>query len=758
MSPTPEGGLQLARFLLEKGDIEQAESIWNKYAGQKMSADDMQNNMRQLLLNGEIEKVVGLIERALKNSPDDWEVLTVCMQMYYRCEKDTEATALANKLMELKLPGDTLSESAKRQRSRQAAGPQSSANTSGRTTSALAIALGLPTATNATATDRMACMSRAMQIVQGLMLERTNTVMMLRQMGYNAPSLVCFRDAKLVALYFCKGVSGNRAVPAGQAAPGTQPQTEDLTALSKETNVDKLWEDAFLAQIAQQSQRTRNVQSLPQLAGGIYIGSTIYTPPTRLPTSASPTSGMTPYLKRLAELDDQQAQLWLIGEALRQLQIKQQFRQNNLAMQINPATGMPIMASGPISIDAKNIDEYLALLQKVQAQATNAQNDSVLLLSIYLADELKSLKRPKESQQLLDSFRQNSRTAPKISQAIALANLDIDLAIDTFLAAVKQAPVSSAASGPVVFTTQGMEAGNFLQEALDRPRAVAGLETESASASINRSNPLRLITELKKLQAERARRMRPSQLSSYTPSNPVRYMVRSNNSNRGNSIAIVPFPAPSALQSSELLIAMYLVQQDQNNLYRGEMEKLLRAEAAQADDDAIQSAVDHLCLSIWLWWNGEKEESLKEMEIVRQTAAVNDLASMLASRMYFETGQLKESLAQLESLKPTTAQLMQERELAILQLASQAGDKALAKQAAERLFAMRLPSANADASGQSNAATRHERNGQQHVATAAKTRRQSNYHTLANDDAVPSGKQKRGRGGNRSTDLASHAF
>ncbi len=83
LSPTPEGGLQLAKFLLEKGDIEQAETIWNKYAGQKMSIEDMQNNMRQLLLSGESDKMLAMIERALKNSPDDWEVLTVCMQMYY---------------------------------------------------------------------------------------------------------------------------------------------------------------------------------------------------------------------------------------------------------------------------------------------------------------------------------------------------------------------------------------------------------------------------------------------------------------------------------------------------------------------------------------------------------------------------------------------------------------------------------------------------------------------------------------------------
>ena len=683
LSPTPEGGLQLAKFLLEKGDIEQAESIWNKYATQKMSADDMQNNMRQLLLSGETDKVIGLIERALKNSPDDWEVLAVCMQMYYRCEKDAEAKALAAKLLEMKVPGDTLSENSQRQRSRQAANPQSTASTPPRTN-----VFGLPASANNTSTDRMSCMSRAMQVVQMLTLERSNPAVAVRQMGFGSQSLVCYRDARFMALYFNQ--SGTQAKP---------EDTEGLpTAVQKESNVDKLWEMAFLSNFRASPGTARGrVPSLAGMATGVIYsslsGTQFITGSTNLSMGSS---NMTPILKRLAELEDQQAQLWLVGEALRELGSMQLSRQPGSSIQINPATGQPMIVNGvapQAKIESKTLDEYLALLNKVRAQPTNASNDQVLLLSIYLAGELKKFGRQEDSQQLLDYFKQNSRATPKMSYATALVRLDLDLAIDTFLLAMKQMPPPTGApmSTVAIFNSpNSMDASNFLTDVLDQSKAVAGLETESASANINRANPLRLITELKKLQAERARRMRPSQLSSYTPSNPVRYMVR--NSARSGSVGIIPFPAPSALQSSELLLAMFLVQQYPNNLYRDELDKLLRAEAAQADDDAMQSAVDHLCLSIWLWWGGEKEEALKEMEVVRQTATVNDLASMLAMRMYYESGRMKEALAQLESLKPTTAQLMQERELAILQLASQTDNKDLAKQAAERLFAMRLPS------------------------------------------------------------------
>ncbi len=105
----------------------------------------------------------------------------------------------------------------------------------------------------------------------------------------------------------------------------------------------------------------------------------------------------------------------------------------------------------------------------------------------------------------------------------------------------------------------------------------------------------------------------------------------------------------------------------------------------------MQSAVDHLSLATWLWWSSSAMRLSRRWKEVRKAPGVNDLVSMLASRMYFELGSYKEALTLLEALKPTTAQLMQERELAILQLASQTGQNDLAKQAAERLFTMRMP-------------------------------------------------------------------
>ncbi len=688
LTPTPEGNLQLAKFLLEKGDIEQAESIWNKYASQKMSADDIQNNLKQLMFSGETDKALAMIDRALKNSPEDWEILTVCMQLLYQSQKDDKSKELAQKILKLSLPLDTLSENAKRQRSRQAASSQATTTTAStaavsRSISLIGTPYTFPMSTNLTSTERMAMMARATQLMQIMIMERENS-MVTRQLSMNAPSIVCYGDARLLALYV-----------QSQTGESGQPKLE----VSTETNLDKLWDAAFISNFSNPGV-TENIQlSQALLRARANFGGSISVPASsgiiRWQTPGNPLEGgsstLSPILKRLAELNDPEAQFALMSEYLREHQSLQSIQMGRRDLGL---------AASDAKLDAKELDTHLALLKKVQALPNSGGDDRVVLFSIYMAKALKAADRTSESDALVQYVKLQTRTAPKVAYALAFVTWDVDLAIDMFLMAMKQQPTSvpnSPVANPMaIYSSQSLEMSTFFGALLDRQQAVAGLQTESAAANVNRINPLRVITELKKLQAERARRMRPSQLSAYSPSTPVRFLsqrpaaAQGMGGSGGASIAVIPFPAASALQSSELLTALYLVNQSSNSLYREELQKLLEAEAKQADQDVMQSAVDHLCLSTWLWWNNRPDEALVELDAVRQTSAASDLVCMLASKMHFDRGNLKESLAQLQALKPTTAQLMQERELAILQLASQTRDDALAKQAAERLFAMRL--------------------------------------------------------------------
>ncbi len=101
--------------------------------------------------------------------------------------------------MKLNLSRDTLSENAKRQRSRQA-------SSAGATTSSFRpmgglLSLPFATAVNAepTATDRLSCLNRASQILQALLIERSNPGTGARMIGISVPALACYGDARLLA-------------------------------------------------------------------------------------------------------------------------------------------------------------------------------------------------------------------------------------------------------------------------------------------------------------------------------------------------------------------------------------------------------------------------------------------------------------------------------------------------------------------------------------------------------------------------------
>ncbi len=674
LSPTPEGGMQLAKFLLEKGDVEQAESVWKEFARQKMSIADLEANMRQLLLNGETDKTLNMIQRTLEVSPDDWESLTLCMQMLVRCKREAQAKQVAERILKLNLPVDTLSEQARQKLVRAASNPQLTTASPTASPTALTANAAPNSVSNAPPdTDRLASALRASQIVFSLAPRppQPMTAALARGQTLSANiSPVCFGDARYLARYFCSDSEQS----------SLQDTAELEKSLKTETNVDKLWDTAFLLYVAGSATNQFNVyRSSPMASVGLPMGMSVAGSYRPVAPALTP---MLPALKRLAELDDELAQLTLVKEILTQRQMIE-----DIWTKVGPTAVIGSGIAQQLTPGSAALDEQLSLLKKIQNKANLAQNGSVVLLAINLATDLQTAGRDEEAQQQLAFAKKHAGASASVGMADAFLRVDVNAAIDIYITALRRMPnANSNTSATLNFFNESLL---FLSQLFDRQRAIAGLETTSAAAEANRTNPLRLITELKKLSAEKARRMRPSQLATYTPENAVRYII--NNGTRGAQLVQIPFPSPSALQSSELLAAMYLVHQDRNNLYRDELDRHLRAEAAQADEDPMQSAIDHLCLSIWLWWRDEHGEALKEMEAVRQTAMANDLVCLLSSRMLYETGRIKEAIAQLQTLKPTTALLLQERDMAILHLALRAEDNELAVQTAERLQAMRLP-------------------------------------------------------------------
>jgi hypothetical protein len=110
------------------------------------------------------------------------------------------------------------------------------------------------------------------------------------------------------------------------------------------------------------------------------------------------------------------------------------------------------------------------------------------------------------------------------------------------------------------------------------------------------------------------------------------------------------------------------------------------AEKAPADERAAR----HLAAGYLHWWNGDKAEALKEL--ARASDAVPgdlDLRLDVAERRE-QQGTLEDALALADSVTPLDHTTMQRREMLALRLAVRTGRVERARQAAERLFGLRL--------------------------------------------------------------------
>ncbi|HZW30043.1 MAG TPA: tetratricopeptide repeat protein, partial [Isosphaeraceae bacterium] len=112
-----------------------------------------------------------------------------------------------------------------------------------------------------------------------------------------------------------------------------------------------------------------------------------------------------------------------------------------------------------------------------------------------------------------------------------------------------------------------------------------------------------------------------------------------------------------------------------------------QAEAAQTPADAIYP---RLALSDVLWWNDDKDEAIAEFtKVAEASRAESDLRLDLAELLE-QQGQRADALALAESVQPQDNTTMKRREELALRLAVASGDLERARQAAERLFGLRL--------------------------------------------------------------------
>ncbi len=120
--------------------------------------------------------------------------------------------------------------------------------------------------------------------------------------------------------------------------------------------------------------------------------------------------------------------------------------------------------------------------------------------------------------------------------------------------------------------------------------AIASFAAQFTQAK-NMDQVKRLLTGLKQVQAEHARSLTAAQLLSFNSNQRISFVVQ--NGSRHHVIEMA-FPPPSALLSSDLMIALYYCQLHFTTQQAAEIEQLLVSDVNSQASEPSQKAVDLL--------------------------------------------------------------------------------------------------------------------------------------------------------------------
>ncbi|MAT16420.1 MAG: hypothetical protein CMJ46_14250 [Planctomyces sp.] len=167
----------------------------------------------------------------------------------------------------------------------------------------------------------------------------------------------------------------------------------------------------------------------------------------------------------------------------------------------------------------------------------------------------------------------------------------------------------------------------------------------------------------------------------------IQVMVQINNMTHQE----IRYPMPTSLLNTEAIQTFY-------NFYfharsNPERQAIFQAkiEERAADAPEEQQAFYHMLASAFHWWNNQPEAAAVELaaSIESQSEASFEMRQQLI-KLYASQNQYEAALEELDRIEPDNLRELQSRESAALEFAMQVGREQRAREAAERLFTMRL--------------------------------------------------------------------
>ncbi|WP_164103463.1 DUF1583 domain-containing protein [Candidatus Laterigemmans baculatus] len=238
--------------------------------------------------------------------------------------------------------------------------------------------------------------------------------------------------------------------------------------------------------------------------------------------------------------------------------------------------------------------------------------------------------------------------------------------------------------------TGSAEDPRFLHTALNL-FAQQGLEKEEYQPLVNED--LELLIDTVTTMYEN---LRPSQRAATSAGSGNVHVQAIVGNKLDNRYTALDFPPATPVWNEEMLRTLHLLWSvSKAGGLEEEFIGRLRQEAddgAGQEESATRRLVRLAAAAFVRHWSGAPEESAELLaEALEADPSCNALRVVLARQRY-AAGDKLGALKIVEAIQPLNSQLVQERELAMLQLASQLGDRARAQQAARRLYAMRLDS------------------------------------------------------------------
>lgn len=333
-------------------------------------------------------------------------------------------------------------------------------------------------------------------------------------------------------------------------------------------------------------------------------------------------------------------------------------------------------------LPAEELDHMMASLSAIRTRRPDLLQSSVISA---VSTELKRAKRTEELErfyhEIVDQAEQSSQITAVISLAGQRGDLDAVVRLIDKLERLRSSSSTNYITG--AFVSGGIYFPGTGQSISQAMSVAAGQKAHA--------NALRLVDHVLDLNRKRyeqptaasRRRTRNTYPSGYAPS----YQIWLGRNARYVRFA---FPSPNAYLETDgittLRTAYELFKRD--DLLSDLLSHFRKqAEAAPTEGDAVFPLY---ALSAFEWWEEDRDAAIADFVKVANASKLDSDIRLTLADLYEQAGQSAEALAVIDAFKPLDNSAMQRREEHALRLAVLTGNIDRARQAAERLFGLRL--------------------------------------------------------------------